>query len=77
MIYYYIIWPSLESFESTEVPLPSGQILGDPKVDINGRRLSRYDEKQLTQADLDYFNSMEGVVVQTYPPEPWIEPEYE
>jgi len=77
MTYYYIVWPSLDSFNSTQNPLPSGETLGDPRVDIDGRRLSRYDETQLTQADLSYLSSMEGVVVQTYPPEPWIEPEYE
>ena len=70
---FYIVWPSLESFESTEVPLPSGQLLGDPRVDVNGRRLARYNWDQLTQEDVDYFLSMEGVTVSAYPPDPWDE----
>jgi len=70
---FYIVWPSLESFESTELPLPSGQSLGEPRVDVNGRRLVRYNWDQLTQEDVDYFLSMEGVTVSAYLPDPWDE----
>jgi len=77
MIYYYIIWPNEDSFNSTQNPLPSGQTLGEPRIDINGRRASCYGEDQLTQADLNYLTGIEGVVVQNTPPDPWIEPEQE
>ena len=70
---FYIVWPSLESFESPELPLPSGQSLGEPRVDVNGRRLVRYNWDQLTQEDVDYFLSMEGVTVSAYLPDPWDE----
>jgi len=55
-----IIFPSIESFLSCQNPLPSGQGISEPCHADDGRCAICMDWVQI---DLDYFATLEGVII--------------
>ena len=68
-----IIFPTLESFQSCQNPLPSGQIFCNPVPANDGIRYAMCMD--WVQMDLDYFTTLEGVTIADTLPADWYIPE--